>query len=218
MTIVPGAEKDPTVGRPRRRWDTLTDWARAQGEIVLKPLVRLLASAGIHPNTITIVGSVLQMSVGVVFGLGYLRLAGLLLLIVAPIDALDGAVARASGKKSRFGAFLDSTLDRVSDSAIIAGLAAHYIGEGTHLLVALLLVSLVASFLVSYVRARAEAEGFECKVGLLTRVERMALIGVMSALGLHVTMVWALAILSVFTVLQRIAYVYRVSRQERHPN
>ena len=83
---------------------------------------------------------------------------------------------------------------------------------------ALLLVSLVATFLVSYVRARAEAEGVECKVGLLTRVERMALIGVMSVLGLTVYMVWALAILSVFTVLQRIAYVYRVSRRERHSN
>lgn len=218
MDSVRGIEEEPAAAhRRRRRWDTLTDWARAQGEIVLRPIVRVLGSLGIHPNAITIVGSIMQAGVGLVFGLGHVRLAGWLLLVVAPIDALDGALARATGKKSRFGAFLDSTLDRVSDSAIILGLTAHYIGREAYVHVALLQISLVAVLLVSYIRARAEAEGFRCKIGLLTRVERLFLIGVLSAFGFADYMVWALAALSVLTVLQRIVHVYTCSRQEDQP-
>jgi CDP-diacylglycerol--glycerol-3-phosphate 3-phosphatidyltransferase len=210
-----GAKKDRASPKGRRRrWDTLTDWARAQGEIILRPLIEALASLGLHPNTITILGALLQTGVGVVFALGRLQLAGWLLLAVAPIDALDGALARATGRRSTFGAFLDSTLDRVSDAAVILGLTAHYMRQGAHVQVALLLAALVASLLVSYVRARAEALGYSCKVGVLTRVERIALIGALSALGLAGYMVWALAILSVFTVVQRILRVYALSRQE----
>jgi CDP-diacylglycerol--glycerol-3-phosphate 3-phosphatidyltransferase len=97
---------------------------------------------------------------------------------------------------------------------LILGLTAHYLRQGEHLEVALLLISLVAAQMVSYIRARAEAEGFPCKVGLLTRLERIVLIAVLSALGLPIVMIWALAILSVFTMVQRLLYVYAVSRRE----
>jgi phosphatidylglycerophosphate synthase len=207
-------EKSPARGRQRRRWDTLTDWARAQGGIILRPVADAVGRLGIHPNTVSLVGVLLQVGVGVVFGLGYLTLGGWLLLVVSPVDALDGLLARIVGKQSRFGAFLDSTLDRFSDTALLLGLTAHYIRQDAHLKVALLLISLVAAMMVSYVRARAEAAGFSCKVGLLTRMERILLIGVLSAFGLHTVMVWALATLSVFTVVQRIIYVYIVSRRE----
>jgi CDP-diacylglycerol--glycerol-3-phosphate 3-phosphatidyltransferase len=169
---------------------------------------------GVHPNTVTLVGMLLQVGVGVVFGLGYITLGGWLLLIVAPVDALDGALARALGKQSRFGAFLDSTLDRFSDASLILGYTAHYIHLGAHLYVALLLVALVAALMVSYTRARAEAQGFSCKVGLLTRFERIILIGALSAVNLPIVMIWALAVLSVFTVIQRVLYVYAVARRE----
>lgn len=178
------------------------------------PIARVMGRLGIHPNTITVLGLLLQVGVGVVFGLGYITLGGWLLLIVAPVDALDGALARALGKQSRFGAFLDSTLDRFSDAALILGLTVHYIYQGAHLEVALLLISLVAAIMVSYTRARAEALGFPCKVGLLTRLERILLIAALSAVGLPNVMMWALAVLSVFTVVQRILYVYAVSRRE----
>lgn len=201
-------------GKQRGRWETLTDWARAQAEVLLMPIVRAIGRLGVHPNTLTVVGMLLQAGVGVVFGLGHITLGGWLLLIVAPIDVLDGAVARAAGKQSRFGAFLDSTLDRLSDAALILGLTAHYLRQGPSIEVALLLTSLVAAMMVSYTRARAEALGFPCKVGLLTRMERIVLIGVLSAIGLPTVMMWALAVLSVFTVVQRILYVYAVSRQE----
>jgi len=178
------------------------------------PIARAMGRVGIHPNTITILGLLLQAGVGVVFGLGYITLGGWLLLAVAPVDALDGALARALGKQSRFGAFLDSTLDRISDAVLILGLTAHYLRQGTFIVVVLLFVSLVAVLMVSYTRARAEALGFPCKVGLLTRLERIALIGVLSAVGLPIVMIWALAALSVVTVVQRVLYVYAAYRRD----
>jgi CDP-diacylglycerol--glycerol-3-phosphate 3-phosphatidyltransferase len=207
-------KKRTAEGQPRGRWGTLTDWARAQASVFTVPIARVVGRLGVHPNTVTILGLVLQIGVAVVFGLGYLRLGGWLLLVVAPIDALDGALARTLGKQSRFGAFLDSTLDRVADAVLILGLTAYYLQQGASLAVALLLISLVAAMLVSYVRARAEALGFSCKVGLLTRMERILLIGALSGLGLPMLMLWALAVLSVFTVLQRILHIYTVSRRE----
>jgi CDP-diacylglycerol--glycerol-3-phosphate 3-phosphatidyltransferase len=198
----------------RKRWDTLTDWARAKGAIILGPVARFMARLGIHPNTITLFGLLLQIGIGVLFGLGYLTLGGWLLLVLSPVDALDGLLARMLGKQSRFGAFLDSTIDRISDAALILGLAAYYIGRGDFLYVALLLLSLVASMMISYIRARAESLGFSCKGGLLTRMERIVLIGALSAFGLYVPLVWALATLAVFTVIQRMVYVYGISRKE----
>lgn len=199
-------------GLRRRRWETITDWARARGEVILQPIVRLLTKWHVHPNTVTIAGALLQIGVGVVYGLGYLRWGGLALLAVAPVDGLDGALARAVGRKTRFGAFLDSTLDRVSDSALILGLTAHFIRQESYVVVALLLTALVASLMVSYIRARAEALGFTCKVGLLTRFERVLLIGVLTLLGAPVVMAWILAVLSVITVTQRMVHVYAASR------
>jgi CDP-diacylglycerol--glycerol-3-phosphate 3-phosphatidyltransferase len=199
--------------RQRKRWDSFTDWARDQTRVILNPIVRILGQLGIHPNTVTIVGFLLQVGVGVLFSLGYVTLGGWSLMIVGPVDALDGMLARAIGQKSLFGAFLDSTLDRLSDAALILGLTAHYLRQGSHLEAALLLASLVATSVVSYVRARAEALGFPCKVGVLTRLERILLISVLSAVGLSNVMVWALAVLSVITMIQRILYVYAVSRR-----
>jgi CDP-diacylglycerol--glycerol-3-phosphate 3-phosphatidyltransferase len=205
-------------GYRKKRWETLTDWARARGAVILVPLADFMARLGIHPNTLTLFGMLLQVGIGVMFGLGYLMLGGWLLLVVSPVDALDGALARTLGKPSRFGAFLDSTFDRISDASLIMGLTVHYLRRVDFLNVVLLLVALVASLMVSYVRARAEALGFSCKGGLLTRMERIALIGVLSAFGLHVVLPWALpgalAVLSVFTMVQRIVSIYGVSLEE----
>ena len=217
MSSVHHVKQERRVKQDRRRgrWDSLTDWARTQAGVILMPAARLMGQLGIHPNTITILGLLLQAGVGVVFGLGHITLGGWLLLIVAPVDALDGALARALGKQSRFGAFLDSTLDRLSDAALILGLTAHYMRQGTSIAVVLCLVSLVAAMMVSYTRARAESLGFTCKVGLLSRMERIILIGALSAVGLPMVMMWALAVLSVFTVIQRVLHVYAVYRREQ---
>jgi CDP-diacylglycerol--glycerol-3-phosphate 3-phosphatidyltransferase len=200
--------------RERGRWETFTDWMRSSAIVITEPIARAFGRLGIHPNTLTLAGLLLQIGVAIVFGLGHITLGGWLLLVVAPIDALDGTLARALGKESRFGAFLDSTIDRLADAALILGLTAHYLRQGIHVAVALLLISLVAAMMVSYTRARAEALGFSCKVGLLTRLERIGLIAILSAVGLPLVMIWALAVLSVFTVIQRILYVYAMSMWE----
>ena len=204
--------------RRRKQWDSLTDWARVQASVITMPIARAVGRLGVHPNTLTVIGMLLQVGVAGVFGLGYIKLGGWLLLIVAPIDALDGALARALGKQSRFGAFLDSTLDRIADAVLILGLTTHYLSQEMYVLVTLLLISLVAAMMVSYIRARAEALGFSCKVGLLTRMERILLIAVLSALGLPLPMAWALTVLSVFTVVQRIVHIYVISMQEERSN
>ena len=223
MSSTPQAEIKNQVARKRRsgyrqKWDTFTDWARAKGAIVLGPVARLIAGLGIHPNTITIIGLLLQVGVSVVFGLGYLTLGGWLLLALSPVDALDGLLARTLGKQSRFGAFLDSTIDRLSDTALILGLTAHYMQQDAYLQVALLLVSLVASMMISYIRARAESLDFSCKIGLLTRVERLLVIGGLSAVGLHLFLPPVLAVFTAFTVVQRMVHVYQASqRDEEQP-
>jgi len=207
-------ERQAKQKQQRGRWDTFTDWARTQAGVILMPIARAMGRLGIHPNTITILGLLLQVGVGVVFGLGHIKLAGWLLLFVAPVDALDGALARALGKQSRFGAFLDSTLDRFSDAALILGLMVHYLREGASIPVVLAFVAMVGAIMVSYTRARAETMGFDCKVGLLTRMERIVLIGALSAVGLPMVMLWALAVLSMVTVVQRILHVYVAFRRE----
>jgi CDP-diacylglycerol--glycerol-3-phosphate 3-phosphatidyltransferase len=206
-----------TMGDPRERdiaqkpeAGTLTDWARARATRYLVPVARWLGRLGVHPDGITVVGFLLQVAVGLLFYLGRVRLGGGLLSVVAPLDALDGAVARANGEDGAFGAFLDSTLDRLSDAALILGLVAHHVQQGMLLEVALLLVALVAALMVSYSRARAEALGLPCKVGLLTRLERVLLIAALSVLGLTSLLAWSLAVLSVVTFLQRVVHVYHV--------
>lgn len=199
-----------STGR-RREWDSLTVWVRVHTAAVLNPVARFLARCGVHPNAVTVVGFLLQAGVGALFALGQVHWGGLMLLVVAPLDALDGAVARAAGQDGPFGAFLDSTLDRLSDAALILGLTAYHLQRGALLQVGLLLAALVAALMVSYTRARAEALELSCKVGLLTRMERIALIAVLSALGLTTPLAWALAVLSLFTFAQRVIHVYRVS-------
>jgi CDP-diacylglycerol--glycerol-3-phosphate 3-phosphatidyltransferase len=208
-------KRHTSQNRQSTQGDTLTDWVRARVAFIMTPAARALSRLGVHPNTLTILGMVLQVAVGVVFGLGHTALGGCLLLIVGPVDNLDGTLARLVGRQSTFGAFLDSTLDRVSDAALILGLTTHYIRQGSYTEVALLLVSLVATMMISYVRAKAESLGLPCKVGVLTRFERILLIGALSALGLPSLMIWLLTLLSVFTVIQRVLCVYRASRQEQ---
>lgn len=189
---------------------------------VLDPLVRGLISAGIRPNTITTFGTALVLVSAVAYGAGSIRLGGLILLLSGAIDTLDGAVARATGQATTFGAFYDSTLDRVGDGATFIGIA-------TYLLLApdvawrvpavvLCMVAILGSLLVSYARARAEGLGLDCKVGLIQRAERIVGLGLPSvlvgagprALVLEV-IVAILALGSLITVVQRFLYVHRVT-------
>ncbi len=205
-------EKAEKKIQPLSRFETFTDWARDTAEVITVPVGRFLARLGLHPNTVTLLGTVLNIGVAVVLAMGHLRLGGILLAIIAPIDAVDGAMARAVGKKSLFGAFLDSTLDRVCEAALMMGLAIHYLRQGATTEILLILVALFGAVMVSYTRARAEAAGFSCKVGIMTRVERIIALAAGLILGLPTLALWVLAVGNTLTALQRILYVYRASR------
>lgn len=190
---------------------------------LIGPVARALIRAGVHPNTITTIGTLVIVAGGVAFGLGRVQLAGFLLLFSGLFDILDGQVARQGGKSTTFGAFYDSTLDRVGESAIFTGLAIHFLRGGVppeRVVAAVLaaLVALAASMLVSYTRARAEGLGIECKVGFAARAERLIALGLPAMVfgagpqgALLYWIVVILALATVVTVVQRVVHVARVS-------
>ena len=199
---------------------------------LIGPLARLLIKSGVHPNAITTVGTVVVIVSGVAFGVGAIRWGGLLLLLSGILDLLDGQVARQGGKITTFGAFYDSTLDRIGEGAVFSGLIFYFLSGPlpsilkTRAVVAGL-VALVASFLVSYTRARAEALGVENRVGIAARAERILLLGLPAlVLGAGpgrpgVVLFWIVAVLafvSAITVIQRVVHVARVARGAPPPS
>lgn len=195
--------------------DQVRSWMDAVGRVV--------ARTGMTPDMATIIGLAINGAVAVVFATGHLRLGGLLLLIVAPFDMLDGALARATGKSSTFGAFLDSTLDRYSESVLFFGLlwqVMHDFGNHQTERALLIFASVTGSLLVSYARARAEALGYDNEVGLLARPERVVALGVFLLIGGNNwygidTVLWILAVATHFTAIQRIVHVWRINRDRQ---
>jgi CDP-diacylglycerol--glycerol-3-phosphate 3-phosphatidyltransferase len=187
------------------------------------PLARAFIRGGIHPNIITTVGTLIVIGAGLAFGFGKIRLGGLLLLLSGVFDILDGQVARLGGMATTFGAFYDSTLDRVGESAVFAGLALYFLQGGVPetqvpLAVGLAMTALVSSLLVSYTRARAEGLGLECTVGIAARAERILLLGAPALFfgpGRDgVLLFWIVVILALataITVVQRVVHVARVA-------
>ena len=195
-----------------------------------RPIVDGLIRWGIQPNTITTVGTLLVVASAVAFGAGRVRLGGLLYLVSGIVDTLDGAVARARGQVTRFGAFYDSTLDRVGDGATFMGIAVFYVLAAPEtvahreLAIIISMVAIIATLLVSYARARAEGLGIDCKVGLVQRAERIVGLGVPTVLigagPAGLLLFWIVAVLafaSVITVVQRFVYVYQVTEGAAAP-
>jgi len=180
---------------------------------LIEPIARFFIGIGASPNDVTILGLLLTAGVAALLSLGYLRLAGFLMLISAGADAVDGTMARLLRRGSRFGAFLDSTLDRYSEAVTLLGLFIYFLHLGDSEALILLYVAIVGSLLVSYTRARAEGIGLECKTGVLTRVERVGLLMIALIVGQVRIGLWLLAILSQFTALQRIYVVWRAAKK-----
>jgi CDP-diacylglycerol--glycerol-3-phosphate 3-phosphatidyltransferase len=195
----------------------------------VNPMVERLIRAGVRPNTITTIGTGLVLVSALAYALGHIRLGGALLLLSGVADTLDGQVARGGAMVTRFGAFYDSTLDRVGDGAT-------FIGIGAFLLTApdvayrvpaaiVCMVAILGSLLVSYARARAEGLGLDCRVGIAQRAERILGLGVTSlvvgagprALVLEAIVV-LLAIATVITVVQRFVYVFRNADPVEQPS
>lgn len=191
---------------------TLTDWARKWGAGILEPIARLIARTGVSPNAVTVTGLVLNIGVAWVLAQGHMRVGGLLVVLVGFLDALDGTVARLTGQKSRFGAFLDSFVDRLCEATLYLGLLIFYTRHGARLEIVLVYATIVGSLLISYARARAEGLGLECKVGLLTRMERAAILALALILDRTSVALWVLAVLTNLTALQRVYHIWRATR------
>jgi CDP-diacylglycerol--glycerol-3-phosphate 3-phosphatidyltransferase len=194
---------------------TLTDLARKWMRWLLEPLARLINRTGISPNLLTMIGFVLTVGVAYVLATGHLQIGGVLLAVAGLFDALDGTLARLAGKRSRFGAFLDSIVDRFSEAVIFMGLLVHYTQHGGRQESFLVYATLVGSLMVSYARARAESIGVECKRGILTRFERAVVMVIGLILDQMLIALWILAVLSNFTALQRIYLVWRATGGEK---
>jgi phosphatidylglycerophosphate synthase len=197
----------------------LPDWLKNGYLKFIDPVANWLVRRGVHPNTITIVGTLCTVAGGVIYATGHIRTGGFFLGTVALFDVLDGTVARRSNKSSTFGAFLDSTLDRLADGALLGGLAVFYALNPRHHsvpMVVVCLAGLIGAFLTSYIRARAEALGLDAKVGMVQRPERYVLLAVPQAFFGLALNGWILGAIIVFltvtawiTVVQRMLFVYR---------
>lgn len=190
-------------------------WARKNLGPLLDPAIDALARAGVSPNALTAIGCALNALAGLLIAIGQPFWGGVVMTAIAmPLDAVDGGVARRLGRQSKFGAFFDSTLDRLAEGALFAGLGYYFAARGDALSVVLTFVALVGSFMVSYTRARAEGLGLECRVGLFSRFGRFLLFAaglLLSAVTSTalVVMAWAMALLTTFTTLERMVYVHR---------
>jgi CDP-diacylglycerol--glycerol-3-phosphate 3-phosphatidyltransferase len=196
----------------------LPDWLKNGYLKVIDPVANWLVKRGVHPNTITIIGTLCTVAGGVIYATGHIRTGGWFLGVTALFDVLDGTVARRTNRSSTFGAFLDSTLDRVADGAVLGGLAVFYALNPHHHnvpMVVVCLAGLIGAYLTSYIRARAEALGLDAKVGMLQRPERVVLLSAPQAFFGLALNGWMLAgiivILTItawITVVQRMAFVY----------
>jgi CDP-diacylglycerol--glycerol-3-phosphate 3-phosphatidyltransferase len=177
---------------------------------LLTSIVRPLARVGISPNVLTLVGFLAMLGVAGILALGYERLGGVLIVVVGLFDALDGALARSTGKTTTFGAFFDSTLDRFAEIALY--LALLYLYRGDLMAALVVYLAITGSLMVSYTRARAEGLGLECKVGLFTRLERLATLVVGLLVGRTVLALVVVSVFSNLTALQRMWHVWRATR------
>jgi CDP-diacylglycerol--glycerol-3-phosphate 3-phosphatidyltransferase len=188
----------------------LPDIRRNLAYRITSPIVGILSKSGITPNALTLTNLALNIVAAYVIATGHFLLGGVLILGSGLFDLLDGALARFSKQTTKLGAVLDSTVDRISEAATLCGLLIWYVPqEGATLEIVLILAVLIGSFLVSYIRARAEGLGWQCQVGLFTRAERVIVL----AVGLLINQIFvALCILTVFvfvTVVQRLVYVWK---------
>jgi CDP-diacylglycerol--glycerol-3-phosphate 3-phosphatidyltransferase len=186
-----------------------------RGRWILAPVARLLANLGVTPNALTVTGLVASGAAGFLIARGGFRASAIALLAGGLCDILDGAVARATGRSSTFGAFLDSTVDRVAEMLFFAGILVYFVREEPSTLYALLaFLGAGGSYMVSYVRARSEGLGVPCTVGWMERPERMVLMIVATAAGSWGVRValWILTVLVFWTSIQRLQHVYRETR------
>jgi CDP-diacylglycerol--glycerol-3-phosphate 3-phosphatidyltransferase len=187
--------------------------ARTWSVRFIEPIARLLHRLGLTPNVVTVLGFLLTVAVAGVLASGRFLAAGLLLIVTLGADALDGTLARLTGAVTRFGGFLDSTLDRWAEVALYGALVWHFLRVDQDTAVLLAVAAMAASLLVSYTRARAEGAGLQCKEGLFTRFERLAILIAGLICNLVVPALWIIAVLAGLTAVQRIWVTWLADRR-----
>jgi CDP-diacylglycerol--glycerol-3-phosphate 3-phosphatidyltransferase len=193
---------------------TFTDLLRQVFKGILDKICAFLNGLGIRPNVITTAGLLGNVAAGVLIASGQLLWGGIVAMILAPLDALDGTMARLRNESSRYGAFVDSVTDRYSEFALYAGLLVYFINTGTWQDALLVFFAAIGSILVSYIRAKAEALDYSAKIGLFTRVERYLVLIPGVILGIPRISLWILAIFANFTALQRFWYVRKQAMED----
>ena len=194
---------------------TARDSARqAVADYVERPVARLLARLGLTPNLVTLIGLAIAGVGAYTIAVGNWWAGGLIVLFAGVFDLFDGALARATGKVSDFGALLDSTIDRVSEAVVLLGLLAYYLSTDDDLGSILVYVALVGSIMVSYMRARSEGLGIDCKVGVMTRPERVAAVGIGLVVG-HWVPVVVLVVLGAIGALTTVTAIHRLIHTSR---
>jgi CDP-diacylglycerol--glycerol-3-phosphate 3-phosphatidyltransferase len=207
---------------------SLWDWIKQGYLRVIEPVAVYCVRKRVNPNTITTVGTLCSIAVGVIYASGHIRTAGWVLGLTALFDVLDGTVARRTGQETTFGAFYDSTLDRIADGAVLGGLAVFFARNNVlHLvpswmgtpMIGVTILGIIATFLTSYTRARAESLGIDAKVGIMQRPERVTLLSAPQAFfGLALNgwiLIFIVLLLSVtawITAVQRIVFVHHATR------
>ncbi len=179
------------------------------GHFLDTPLNQIAKRIPLSPNTLTIIGFLITVVAALVIPKS-IRLGGILILIGGIFDTLDGVVARARGNTTKFGAFLDSVLDRYSDAFLFLAIAWYLIERNNFTGSLLSLGTLVGAFLISYARARAEGLGQSCHTGIMERPERLILLAVGAITGWLIPILWIMLALTHFTVLQRIYHVRKI--------
>ena len=212
----PGTER---TGPPRRRRGNGAGRSEPRSAAEMREVARnRLIESRLTPNAISIAGLIGNIVAAVLVWQRYFFLAGIAFILGSVMDTLDGRYSRMSGKGTPFGAFLDSTLDRVEEGIVLMAVGAWFADLGNELAVAAVVAAVLFSLMVSYTRARAEALGVECKVGLATRAVRVVILsaGLLFAKIFEIAdrspLEWAiyvLALLTLFTTLQRVAHVRR---------
>lgn len=190
--------------RPR----TFTNSMRQRFKGVLDRVSAVLSAMGFTPNALTAMGLLGNTVAAFLLMQGQLVWGGIVALIIAPFDALDGSLARYQGRVSPFGAFLDSVTDRYSEIVLLAGLLIHFLRTGSQLAAGLAFAAITGSLMVSYVKARAEAVGFSAETGILTRLERLLVLIPALILQIPLAALWILAVFTHVTALQRVLFVH----------
>ncbi len=199
----------------REEKPTLTDFLRARTKFIIDPIVTFFARYRLSPDAVTVAGLLVHFLFAWLVANGQMRIAAVAIFFLGPLDALDGALARKLGRsKGGFGAFLDSTLDRLAEIVLFGGFILYFVNQDNLVMLALSYIAISGSLMVSYARARAEALGFSCKVGLMSRVERYGIITIFLIFNQPEIVVIILAIFTYITVAQRMYHVWKQASEQ----